>query len=89
LNWGITKPIPYGWEVFVYQPHITKTILIDMSKKGDFMIDHDNKKAILWATNAMEYAVLLQLMGSDINALGYELISYIQPERPNILTWED
>jgi len=59
-----------------------------MSNKGDFKIDHDNKKAILWATNPMEYTQVLMILQPDIKALGYELVSFIQPNRPTEINWE-
>jgi hypothetical protein len=59
-----------------------------MSNKGDFMIDHDNQKAILWATSAMEYTQVLMMLQPDITAMGYELVSFIQPNRPTEINWE-
>tara|TARA_B000000532_G_scaffold108719_1_gene87303 strand:- start:267 stop:449 length:183 start_codon:yes stop_codon:yes gene_type:complete len=59
-----------------------------MEQKGDFMLDHDNKKAIIWALTPMEYAQVLSLLAPNINGLGYELVSYIQPERPTDVNWE-
>lgn len=59
-----------------------------MEEKGDFMLDHDNKKAILWATSPIEYAKVLNLLAGEIRALGYELVSYIQADRPTDVNWE-
>ena len=52
------------------------------------MIDHDNQKAILWATSAMEYTQVLMMLQRDITAMGYELVSFIQPDRPTEINWE-
>jgi len=52
------------------------------------MLDHDNKKAIIWATSSMEYAQVLSMLAPNINGLGYELVSYIQPDRPTDVNWE-
>ena len=52
------------------------------------MIDHDNQKAILWATSAMEYTQVLMMLQPDITAMGYDLVSFIQPDRPTEINWE-
>ena len=62
--------------------------MFQMEQKGDFMLDHDNKKAIIWAITPMEYAQVVSLLAPNIKGLGYELVSYIQPERPTDVNWE-
>ena len=59
-----------------------------MEEKGDFMLDHDNQKAIIWARTPMEYAQVVSMLAPDIKAMGYDLVSYIQPDRPTDVNWE-
>ena len=52
------------------------------------MLDHDNQKAILWARTPMEYGKMVTLLAPDIKAMGYQLVSYIQADRPTDVNWE-
>ena len=45
-------------------------------------------KNYLWAANPIEYAQILSMLAGDIKAMGYELVSYIQPTRPTEVNWE-
>lgn len=58
------------------------------NENTDFMLDHENKTAILWAASPIDYVVLLNLLAPDIEAMGYEIKSYVQPNRPTDVNWE-